>query len=143
MNQGFIIQKTAQGADLSAMPDLSGDPIIWQRNERFLPRWKMLAGGYADKPQSERQSGDAIEQALRPFTGPLFTNKDVVDTRRMPDLRAMGMISGPAQQQKLNEYIARNAAIEHWGPECGLAKYHQHLIDNWDSKPPVSKTQFK
>lgn len=147
MNQGLITQKCAHEPDLSYPVDLSGDPLAWQRNEQFLPRWRFLSGGYTSTPQSSLQSGDPIEQALRPFTGPLYTTTEQVDTRRFEDMRTrrvrMGQQPGPAQQQLLNEYMARNAAIEHWGPQCGLARYHQDVIDNWDSKPDTMPTQFK
>lgn len=112
------------------------DPDPYQRNDEFLHRWRWFDGDYNYTTQATMKSSDPVTQGLRPFTGPLRIG-ELFDTNRVQDVRAckvrMAQQQGPAQQLKFNEYIARNAAREHWGKGSQLYKYQSHVINNWDS----------
>lgn len=146
MSQSLVKTQTATTADHSYPVPRGEDPQVFQRNEAFLHRWRWFSEDATETPESTMQSNDTITQSLRPFTGQLRVG-EMWDTNRFEDVRAnkfrMGQQPGPAQQRKFNEFVARNAAIEHWGADCGLAKYHTHIIDNWDSKPASVPHTYK
>lgn len=114
----------------------TADPIQWQRNERFLYRWRpMLPQNNPTETQLHHYATDDAEQQLRPFMGIITDGLMWRDYSNYHWRRFMG-VSGDSPFDKLRALSEYAVAVEANGQGSEPALLWEDRLKNWNTTKP-------
>jgi len=121
---------------MNPLEHAQAETIQWQRNERFLPRWRpMLPQNNPGETQMHHVAGDDAEQQLRPFAGRITDGLLWRDYSPYHWRRFMG-VSGDSPLQKMQALSEYAVAVEANGQGCEAARLWEDRLKNWDTTKP-------